>query len=418
MPISVSCRYVGRALSLIRRNADFRRLFIAQLVVFGGDWFVIIPLLALLAKLTGGGVWGGVVLAVDTGILALLLPYAGTLADRLDRKKILVTANTVSVVASLALLLVRSSAAAPVAVAGIVAIATAKALYSPASQAALPNLVDPEDLAVANAIAGSAWGTMLVVGASLGGLIASLVGAYPSFVIGAACLALAATLTMRVHRPFQLARGDDPPVKAVAALREALRYIGSRPRVMALVTVKSAVGFGNGVLAAFPILATAVFGMGPFGMGLLYGARGFGALIGPLLLRGVLAHPRRLLTSLAISMATYGVCYLLVGFTPWFGLVLVLVVIAHVAGGGNWVLSNFALQTEVPDSLRGRVFAADMMIAMVAVSLSQAAAGALTDQFGPQLVISVCGTVTLTYAVLWRLATLRLLRQTAEQPAG
>jgi len=409
---------VGRALSLIRRNADFRRLFIAQLVVFGGDWFVIIPLLALLAKLTGGGVWGGVVLAVDTSILALLLPYAGTLADRLDRRKILVTANTISVVASLVLLLVRSAAAAPIAVAGIVAVAAAKALYSPASQAALPNLVGPEDLPTANAIAGSAWGTMLVVGASLGGLVAGLVGAYPSFVIGAACLAMAATLTVRVRRPFQAARGDDPPVRAVAALREALRYIGARPRVMALVTVKSAVGFGNGVLAAFPILATVVFGMGPFGMGLLYGARGLGALIGPLLLRGVLAHPRRLLTSLALSMMTYGVCYLFVGLTPWFGMVLVLVVIAHLAGGGNWVLSNFALQTEVPDSLRGRVFAADMMIAMVAVSLSQAAAGALTDRFGPQVVISVCGAVTLMYGILWRLATVRLLRQTVEQAAG
>ncbi len=409
---------MGRALSLIRRNADFRRLFIAQLVVFGGDWFVIIPLLALLAKLTGGGVWGGVVLAVDTSILALLLPYAGTLADRLDRRKILVTANTISVVASLVLLLVRSAAAAPIAVAGIVAVAAAKALYSPASQAALPNLVGPEDLPTANAIAGSAWGTMLVVGASLGGLVAGLVGAYPSFVIGAACLAMAATLTVRVRRPFQAARGDDPPVRAVAALREALRYIGARPRVMALVTVKSAVGFGNGVLAAFPILATVVFGMGPFGMGLLYGARGLGALIGPLLLRGVLAHPRRLLTSLALSMMTYGVCYLFVGLTPWFGMVLVLVVIAHLAGGGNWVLSNFALQTEVPDSLRGRVFAADMMIAMVAVSLSQAAAGALTDRFGPQVVISVCGAVTLMYGILWRLATVRLLRQTVEQAAG
>jgi hypothetical protein len=98
--------------------------------------------------------------------------------------------------------------------------------------------------------------------------------------------------------------------------------------------------------------------------------------------------------------------------------VLVLVVIAHMAGGGNWMMSNYALQTEVPDTLRGRVFAADMMIAMVAVSISQAAAGALTDQVGPQLVIAVCGSVTLLYAIIWRLATLRLLRGAAENVAG
>lgn len=397
-----------RALSLVRRNPDFRRLFIAQLVVFGGDWFLLIPLLALLTELTGGGTWGGVVLAVDTSVLALLLPYAGTLADRLDRKLLLVVANLVSVGAGLLLLLVRTEATAFVAVVAIVAIAAAKAFYFPAAQAALPNVVDAEDLPTANAIAGSAWGTMLVVGASLGGLIASWLGPYPSFLIGAGCLALAVGFTVRVHRPFQAER-TSPPANATAALKESLRYIAARPRVRALVTVKSAVGMGNGVLAAFPILA-GVFGVGTLGMGLLYGARGLGALIGPLLLRAVLATPRRLMTGLAVSMATYGVAYLLVGATPWFWLVLVLVVIAHIAGGGNWVLSNYALQTEIPDELRGRVFAADVMIAMVAVSLSQAVAGYFTDLVGPQLVISVCGGITLLYALVWRLATVRLLR--------
>ncbi|MGH3751072.1 MAG: MFS transporter, partial [Micromonosporaceae bacterium] len=194
---------MGRSLSLLRRNPDFRRLFIAQLVVFGGDWFVMIPLLALLTRLTGGGFWGGVVLSVDTSVVALLLPYAGTLADRLDRRKILIIANLASVAAALSLLLVRSQATIWVAVVGIVAIASAKAMYSPAAQAALPNVVDPEDLAAANAVAGSAWGTMLVVGASLGGLVAGLLGAYLSFGIGAGCLALAAMITLRVRRPLQ-----------------------------------------------------------------------------------------------------------------------------------------------------------------------------------------------------------------------
>ncbi|MGH3730010.1 MAG: MFS transporter [Micromonosporaceae bacterium] len=408
---------MGHALSLVRRNPDFRRVFIAQLVMFGGDWFVMIPLLGLLAELTGGGLWGGLVLALDTSVVALLLPYAGTLADRLDRRTLMISANLVSVAAALVLLFVRSSGTAWVSLLGITAIATAKAFYSPAAQAALPNLVEPEDLPTANAVAGSAWGTMLVVGASLGGLMASLLGPYPSFVVGAVCLACAALLTVRVHRPFQAAREHTTTVRAGAALTEALRYIVSRPRVRALVTVKSAVGFGNGVLAAFPILAT-TFGVGTFGLGVLYGARGLGALLGPMLLRSVLVTPGRLMPGLAISMATYGVAYLLVGLTPWFGLVLLLVVIAHMAGGGNWVMSNYALQTEVPDALRGRVFAADMMIAMVAVSVSQAAAGALTDRVGPQLVISVCGAVTLLYAIGWRLATVRLLRRTAEGEAA
>lgn len=411
----VRSRYVGRALSLVRRNPDFRRLFIAQLVVFGGGWFLMIPLLALLAEITGGGTLGGVVLAVETTVLALMLPYAGTLADRMDRKRLLVAANLLTLVAGLALLLVRTPGTTFVAVLAIVAIGVGQAIYLPASQAALPNVVDADDLSTANAVAGSAWGTMLVVGASAGGLLAGWLGPYPSFLIGAGCLALAAVFTLRVHRPFQAERTTEP-AHAAAALKEALGYIAARPRVRALVTVKSAVGMGNGVLAAFPILAV-TFGVGTTGLGLLYGARGLGALVGPLLLRAVLATPRRLMTGLALSMATYGVCYVLVGVTPWFWLVLLLVVVAHTAGGGNWVLSNYALQTEIPDELRGRVFAADVMIAMVAVSLSQAVAGYFTDLAGPQLVIAVCGTITLLYAVVWRLATVRLLRA-AEAAAG
>lgn len=407
---------MARAISLIRRNSDFRRLFFAQLVVFGGDWFVLVPLLALLSELTGGGTWGGVLLAVDTGVLAILLPYAGTLADRLDRRILLVTANTVSVGAALLLMFVRSTATVWVAVVAITAVATAKAIYSPASQAALPNLVEPEDLPTANVIAGGAWGTMLVVGASLGGLIATLLGPYPSFLVGAACLLAATVLTLRVRRPFQSERAHRPTTRAYPMLVEAVRHIAGHPRVLSLVTVKSAVAAGNGVLAVFPILATRVFGVGTFGMGLLYGARGLGALIGPLLLRGVLSSPGRLMPGLAISMVGYGVCYLLVGGAPWFWLVLLLVVLAHIAGGANWVLSNYALQTEVPDELRGRIFAADMMIAMVALSLSQVVAGALADQLGPRLVIAGCGSLTLLYALVWRVATVRLLRRGVGEP--
>ena len=64
------------------------------------------------------------------------------------------------------------------------AVAVAKAFYSPAAQAALPNVVDPDDLAAANAVAGSAWGTMTVVGASLGGMLSAAPAPYACFWIG------------------------------------------------------------------------------------------------------------------------------------------------------------------------------------------------------------------------------------------
>jgi MFS family permease len=404
---------VPSGVSVLTRNRDFRRLFGAELVMFGGDWFVMIPLLTLLPRLTGSGMWGGFVLAADMGLLALLLPYTGTVADRVDRRRIMLAANLVGVVAVAALLLVRTAGTAWIAIVAVGAFAVAKAFYSPAAQAALPNVVDPADLATANALAGSAWGTMLVVGASLGGVVAAAVGPYVCFLVTVGCLLAAAALVWGIRRPMQQPRALDAVVpRPFTAVVEALRYIGGRPRVAALVTVKSAVGLGNGVLVAFPLLATSVYRIGELGTGLLFAARGAGALIGPLLFRWVLGRREWLLPGLAVSMGLYGLAYLGVAASPWFALALPLVMLAHVAGGGNWVMSNFALQAEVPDELRGRVFATDMMIATLAVAVSQLAAGFFVDRVAPQVVVAVCAAVTFTYAVVWRLVTLRLLRRT------
>jgi MFS family permease len=395
--VPVASAYVSPVLSVLVRHRDFRRLFLAELVMFGGDWFAMIPLMALLLELTGRGLWGSFALAADQLALALLLPYAGTVADRFDRRKILMVTSVAALLAVVALLAVRSPGVAWLGPLAIGLLGAAKAFYIPAALAALPNLVPVRDLSAANALAGSAWGTMLVVGASLGGIMTVLVGPYACFLITAACLLAATWLVWRIRTPTQAGR-QAGPTPALRALREALGYIRGHPQVRSLVTVKAAVGVGNGVLGTFPLLA-ASFGIGPAGLGFLFAARGLGALSGPFLLRRVLARRSWLLPGLAVSMTAYGLAYLGVALSPWFLLTLVLVVVAHVAGGGNWVMSNFALQLEVPDALRGRVFATDMMIATLAVSASVLVVGALVDVVDIRVLIASCASATLVYAV-------------------
>jgi MFS family permease len=364
----------------------------------------------LLQDLTGSGLPGALALAADTGIVALALPYAGTLADRLDRRKLLIFSNLAATAAICLLFAVRSPHMAWLGPVAIGLAAAFKALYSPAASAALPNLVDPEDLPAANALGGSVWGTMLVVGASLGGVVSSVFGPYVCFAITVVCLSLGSLLVWGVRRPMQTERdAASAEARPLRAIREALGYIRRHPRVLSLVTVKSAVGLGNGVLAVFPLLATSVFPIGAIGTGLLFAARGLGALTGPLVLRRALTHRSWLLPGLALSMGVYGVAYIGVAMSPWFWLALLLVAAAHFAGGGNWVMSSYALQVEVPDSLRGRVFATDMMLATLAVSVSVLIAGALVDHLNPRVLVAACGSATLLYAIGWRLVTRRLV---------
>src|SRR4029450_4868151 len=97
---------------------------------------------------------------------------------------------------------------------------------------------------------------------------------------------------------------------------------------------------------------------------------------------------------LAVSMSLYGLSYVGVALSPWFWLVLVLVFVAHLAGGTNWVLSNYALQGEVPDRLRGRVFATDMMLATLAIAVSQLGAAFFVDRVDEAVILAGCGHIT------------------------
>jgi MFS family permease len=281
-------------LDLLRRERDFRRTYLAQLVALGGDWFAIIPLLVLLPELTGTGLWGAGVLAVDTLVFALAGPYAGTVVDRLDRRRVIVVANTVAGLAALLLVLVRTEATAWIALVAIGIVAGAKAFAQPAGAAAVPNLVDPDDLATATVLSGASWGTMLAVGAALGGLVAGTLGSTVCFVLDAVLLLGAAALTASTTRPFSDPTAAVRPRRAVREdVGEALGYAWRDHRVLALLTCKSGPAFGNGALALFPLYGAAAFGLGPLGIGLMYSARGVGAQVGPQRVRPRLPRSRR-----------------------------------------------------------------------------------------------------------------------------
>ena len=193
---------LGRYLTLLRRNRAFARLFGAQLVSFAGDWFATVALLGLALELTGSPSIAAGVLVVQTGAFALASPVAGVIADRYDRRRLMVVADIARVPVALAFLLARSPDTLWIAFVAAAGLSLGAAIFEPTSSASLPNLVDDEDLADANVLSGSTWGVMLAVGAALGGIVAATLGRDVAFIVNAASFALSAWLIVGIARPF------------------------------------------------------------------------------------------------------------------------------------------------------------------------------------------------------------------------
>ena len=196
------------SLSLLRRNPDFRRLYAAQLISFGGDWFMTVALFGLVDRLTGSPIFVALTITVPELAFFLLSPVGGALADRVDRRRLMIGADLARAALCLPLLLVDSPETVWLVFVLLASISVFTAWFEPASSAAIPNVVDARDLAAANSLVGSAWGTMLAVGAALGGLVVTLLGRDAAFLGNTASFLVSAWLLLRVRRPLSERRDE------------------------------------------------------------------------------------------------------------------------------------------------------------------------------------------------------------------
>src|SRR4051812_36814410 len=137
---------VRGAFSLLKRNGDFRRLYVAHLLSFGRDWFLIAALFPLILQLTHSPVMVAVALAAQEIPLFLASPFAAVLADRLNRKRLMVVSDLARGVLCCGFLLIHDSSTVWLAFVLLGVTSSSSSLLEPASTAAVPNLVDAEDL--------------------------------------------------------------------------------------------------------------------------------------------------------------------------------------------------------------------------------------------------------------------------------
>ncbi len=412
------------SVSLLRRNRNFRRLYLASVISLGGDWFLLIALFGLMLDLTGQALAVAFTIAAQDLTYFLASPFAGVLADRLDRRRLMIACDLARAVLVLGFLLVRTADLAWLVYVLLAATAVFAAAFEPASAAALPNLVDDRDLSVANALSGSLWGTMLAVGGALGGVVAGLFGRDTAIVVDSASFLLSAMLIFRVRASFAEARAPSEHPSLRTDTVETVRYARMDHRVLALLAVKFGWGIAGGVLVLLPLLAFGDFhpgegGSGEIGLGMLMAARGVGALIGPFIGRA-LAGPddRRLFGAIGGALATFGVGYALLGLAPGLVLAMGAVLLAHVGGGAQWTLSSYGLQRVVPDRIRGRIFAVDGMLVTLTFGTSSILTGVLADVFGAGPTAVAMGTVALVWALTWTWLTGDVRRATMLQGCG
>lgn len=413
-------------LAVLRTNRNFRLLFIGQSISQLGDWFNTVAVFALLLDLTGSATAVAWMMIVQFLPVALVGPVAGVVVDRVDRRRLMIVSDVVRGVLILGLLLVRRSDQVWLAYVVMALTVSASAFFEPARTATIPNVTSADELMPANALSSAAWSAMLAIGASIGGLVAAIAGRNVAFGLNALSFFVSAFYIGRTR--YESRPPPAPPVTGLVALTglpdllEGLRYVRQRSHVAALMFVKAGWGLAGGVLLLLTIFGQRVFpvaGSTAAGIGVLYGARGIGAALGPIALRWILGQqPRTLRRAIGPAYFIVGLGYLALAAAPTLPVAALCVLVAHVGGSILWVFSTVLLQMEVPDRFRGRVFAAELALVTLTTSASSYWTGYQLDRAGwsPQTLSFALGAMFCIPGGLW-LGIVSRWREEAVPPA-
>lgn len=399
-------------MELILENSNFRRLWFGQIVSLLGDWFNLIASASLLSQLTHSGFAIGGLFAIRMLSPFLISPLAGAVADRNNRKNILILSDLFRAFTVSGFLLVRE----PQDVWLLYALTSIQlalgGFFFPARNAILPDIVSSRELGVANAISAATWSVMLAFGAGLGGIVSGTWGIYPAFLIDALTFLISSFFILGIRYQNPSSPNSDSLLKSfIKQYFESLNYLRNNFKIFTFALQKgiTALVFSSGFQVIKVVIGRTIFPLGKGGgisLGLIFSVAGLGTGIGPIIARYFAKSQfQNLRYAIVIGylLSALGLAITI----PLLNIETVLLgnFVAGMGGGIIWVFSSHLLLQMVPGTVRGRVFATEFAIFTLLSTVGVSGTGlALDSQLSIARTLSYMCVLTLLPAVLWLLS--------------
>jgi MFS family permease len=400
------------------RQPAFRSLWLAGLVSEAGDWLLFIALPIVVYRQTGSALGTSFAFLAQLAPAIVLAPLAGRLADRHDRRRVMLIVCGLQALSLLPLLLVGDHTGLPIVYAVIVVQSALSTLFDPAKNALLPTLVGRDQLVSANSLVALNEGVARLVGGPLGGLLLAAGDLRTIVVADAASYALAAVLIARLPRTRRVRATPDTP-----ASQSPIRFLTvlHRRPVRRALALSFFADIAQGIfLVLFIVFVARRLHGGAGETGLLRGVQALGAIGAGLMLATVARRgtPVRLMAGAALA---FGAISLIVWNLPALTTApAVYAVLFAIVGAPGVVMSTGLisfLQQAGDGSEHGRIFGALGLADNAGEAVGMIAAGLLTGPLGLGAILDLQGAIYLVTGLVAARALQGATRPAASQPS-
>lgn len=395
---------------LLKKYRNFRLLWLGQVVSLTGDWFNLIAVLILVERYVDGEsglAKMGLFLARNLPLF-LFSSYGGVIADRFDRRWIIIYSNLVRMLIVLGFLFVQDASLVWLIYALTATQFIASSFFEPAYSSLVPKLVSEEDLLTANTLGNVTWSAILALGAAAGGVVANFAGVEVALLLDAATFVLAAGLVWLIQGEFVggTASIANEGMSRWQEFREGLRYVATNRNIGLLVSAKglSQIGSADVAIALYAGSVLVVGREGATTLSVLFSAFGIGAIVGPLIsdwLSDGSEFALKYWVGVGLVMIVVG--WFLLGIAPTLTIAAVAVFLRGIGGSINWNYSMVLIQKSVPDQYLGRVFGLDFTVFTLMAMVANVVTGATPDLFNlsPRTVVLGIAIVSLIPVFIW-----------------